>query len=96
MPIGKIESNKQVDYKLVYGRANGMPNSLKSMVVCSNYRRRLIYVSLQGRDSEKQEIVVLAHHKQLLCNFARAVIAKDATAVTIAGAGLNSQFDNLD
>ncbi|OBT86930.1 hypothetical protein VE02_04371 [Pseudogymnoascus sp. 03VT05] len=34
MPIGTIESKKQVDYKLVYGRADGMPNSLESMVVC--------------------------------------------------------------
>ena len=39
MPIGTIESNKQVDYKLVYGRADGMPNFLESMVVCDNYLR---------------------------------------------------------
>ena len=27
-------SKKQVDYKLVHGRADGMPNSLESMVLC--------------------------------------------------------------
>ncbi|KFY82656.1 hypothetical protein V498_08517 [Pseudogymnoascus sp. VKM F-4517 (FW-2822)] len=32
MPISTIESKEQVDYKLVYGRADGMPNSLESMV----------------------------------------------------------------
>lgn len=32
----------------------------------------------------------------LACNFAWAVMAKDATSVTIAGAGLYSWFDNLD
>ncbi|OBT71633.1 hypothetical protein VF21_09708 [Pseudogymnoascus sp. 05NY08] len=32
----------------------------------------------------------------LQCNFAWAVIAEDATGVTIAGAGLYSWFDNLD
>ena len=37
MPIGTIENNKQVDYKLVYGIADGMPNSLESMVVCACY-----------------------------------------------------------
>jgi hypothetical protein len=34
MPIGTIESIKPLNYKLVYGRADGMPNSLESMVVC--------------------------------------------------------------
>jgi hypothetical protein len=34
MPIGTTESKKQVDYKLVYGRADGMPDSLGSMAVC--------------------------------------------------------------
>ncbi|OBT89627.1 hypothetical protein VE02_01780 [Pseudogymnoascus sp. 03VT05] len=32
----------------------------------------------------------------LQCNFAWAIIAEDATGVTIAGAGLYSWFDNLD
>jgi hypothetical protein len=34
MPISTIESINPLDYKLVYGRADGMPNSLESMVVC--------------------------------------------------------------
>ncbi|KFY65525.1 hypothetical protein V496_02524 [Pseudogymnoascus sp. VKM F-4515 (FW-2607)] len=35
MPIGTIESINPLNYKLVYGRADGMPNSLESMVwVC--------------------------------------------------------------
>jgi hypothetical protein len=37
MPIGMIESINPLNYKLVYGRADGMPNSLKSMVVCNSY-----------------------------------------------------------
>jgi hypothetical protein len=28
MPIGTIESINPLNYKLVYGRADGMPNSL--------------------------------------------------------------------
>ncbi|KFZ17996.1 hypothetical protein V501_01427 [Pseudogymnoascus sp. VKM F-4519 (FW-2642)] len=35
MPISTIKSKKQVDYKLVYSRADGMPNSLESMVLQS-------------------------------------------------------------
>jgi hypothetical protein len=34
MPIGTIETTIQVIMELVYGRADGMPNSLQSMVVC--------------------------------------------------------------
>ena len=34
MPIGRIETISQRIRKLVYGRADGMPNSLESMVVC--------------------------------------------------------------
>jgi hypothetical protein len=34
VPIRTIENNKQVDYKLVYGIVDGMPNSLGFMVVC--------------------------------------------------------------
>ena len=37
MPIGTIESINPLNYKLVYGRADGMPNSLESMVVCDGY-----------------------------------------------------------
>jgi hypothetical protein len=39
MPIGTIESNKQVYYKLVYGKADGIPNSLESMVVCDSCKK---------------------------------------------------------
>jgi hypothetical protein len=46
MPIGTIESKKQVDYKLVYGRADGMPNSLESMVVCDSCSRLRVYIQL--------------------------------------------------
>ncbi|OBT43491.1 hypothetical protein VE00_06741 [Pseudogymnoascus sp. WSF 3629] len=35
MPIGTIESINPLNYKLVYGRADGMPNSLESMVLKS-------------------------------------------------------------
>lgn len=45
MPIGKIESKGQLDRKLVYIRADGMPNSLESMVVC----RRYLDIRLPGR-----------------------------------------------
>jgi hypothetical protein len=48
MPIGTIESNKQVDYKLVYGRADGMPNSLESMVVCDVMLPLEPYISTTG------------------------------------------------
>jgi hypothetical protein len=34
MPIGTIETIIQRIRKLVYGKADGMPNSLESMVVC--------------------------------------------------------------
>jgi hypothetical protein len=44
MPIGTIESKNQVDYKLVYGRADGMPNILESMVVCRSRLGVAIYV----------------------------------------------------
>jgi hypothetical protein len=37
MPIGTIETVIQVVLELVYGRADGMPNSLQSMVVCDCY-----------------------------------------------------------
>lgn len=33
MPISTIESINLLNLKLVYGKADGMPNSLKSMVV---------------------------------------------------------------
>jgi hypothetical protein len=36
MPIGTIESINPLNYKLVYSRADGMPNSLESMVVCES------------------------------------------------------------
>jgi hypothetical protein len=36
MPIGTIETIIQRIRKLVYGRADGMPNSLESMVVCDS------------------------------------------------------------
>jgi hypothetical protein len=37
MPNGMIESKKQLDFKVMYGRADGMLSSLESMVVCDNY-----------------------------------------------------------
>jgi hypothetical protein len=41
MPIGTIGSKTQLNLELVYGRADGMPNSLESMVVCG---KRLSYI----------------------------------------------------
>ena len=37
MPNGMIESKKQLDFKVMYGRVDAMPSSLESMVVCDNY-----------------------------------------------------------
>jgi hypothetical protein len=45
MPIGTIETVIQVVLELVYGRADGMPNSLQSVVVCDCYTLRNLYIS---------------------------------------------------
>jgi hypothetical protein len=44
MPIGTIETVIQVALELVYGRADGMPNSLQSVVVCDCYALENIHV----------------------------------------------------
>jgi hypothetical protein len=46
MPIGTIETINQRIRKLVYGRADGMPNSLESMVVCDSFSVGGVYVLL--------------------------------------------------
>lgn len=37
MPIVRIERTKPLQYKLVYGVADGMPKFLKPTVVCGGY-----------------------------------------------------------
>lgn len=37
MPIDTIENIKPLDSKLVYGRADKMPNFIESMVICDCY-----------------------------------------------------------
>ena len=54
MPIGTIESINLLNYKLVYGRADGMPNSLESMVVCSCYSYRVGYKELLREGKRKR------------------------------------------
>ena len=51
MPISMIKSNKQVDYKLIYSRVDRMPNSLKSMVVCSSYSYIVVYIYVVSNES---------------------------------------------
>ena len=53
MPIGTIETTIQVIMELVYGRADGMPNSLQSMVVCDCYALKK-FMSLNHRASRKR------------------------------------------
>jgi hypothetical protein len=50
MPIGTVESNKQVDLKLVYGRSDRMPNSLESMGVCDYSSNTVAYIRDAKRD----------------------------------------------
>jgi hypothetical protein len=48
MPIGTIETINVMLRKLVYGRADGMPNSLESMVVCSSSSSTVAYNGSSG------------------------------------------------
>jgi hypothetical protein len=52
MSIGTIETFVQVLRKLVYGRADGMPNSLESMVVCDVIWTPKPYISTPSYPSD--------------------------------------------
>jgi hypothetical protein len=69
MPIGAIESNKQVDYKLVYGKADGMPNSLES--ITASMSKNCIISRAMDRDTSQRRVTSRLMRRKLRGDRAR-------------------------
>jgi hypothetical protein len=60
MPIGTIETINVMLRKLVYGRADGMPNSLESMVVCDYSSSTVAYKGCSVEKTRAFKVIFLS------------------------------------